>query len=111
VVNYNNEEKTVYIIGEMEYLPGKAAGYLLSSSHTINIGLCTGVNGVDIRPPPGQKRFTVEGKDIIIARNGYFINTRKDLESAIENPLTNIDRGASPRYISIRLYSSAANIS
>jgi hypothetical protein len=77
VVNYNNEEKTVWMIGEMEYLPGKAADLLPAAQHVINLGMCTGVNGVDIRPPVGQKKFTIEGKDIIIARDGYFVYTRK----------------------------------
>ena len=77
MVNYNNEEKTVWMIGEMEYLPGKTADFLPAAQHVINLGMCTGINGVDIRPPIGQKKFAIEGKDIIITRDGYFVYTRK----------------------------------
>jgi hypothetical protein len=77
VVNYNNEERTVWMIGEMEYLPGKTADLLPASQHVINIGMCTGVDGVDIRPPIGQKKFKIEGNDITFTRDGYFVYTRK----------------------------------
>jgi hypothetical protein len=87
VVNYNNEERTIWMIGEMEYLPGKAAGLLPAAQQVIDLGMCSGVNGVDIRPPVGQKRFTIEGKDIIITRDGYFVYTRKSPPS--QEPVNN----------------------
>jgi hypothetical protein len=83
VVNYNNAERTVWMIGEMEYLPGKAAEFLPASQQVIDIGMCSGLNGVDIRPPPGQKKFQIAAKDIIIARDGYFVNTSRFPESQL----------------------------
>src|ERR1700753_3658852 len=54
IVNYNNQSRTIYIHADMEYIPGKVEGVLPSSQQVINLGMCSGFNGADIHPPPGQ---------------------------------------------------------
>jgi hypothetical protein len=74
VVNYNNVEKTVYITGEIEYLPGKVDGYIDTRQERVDPGLCGGPSGVAIHPPKGVQKFTVNSTGIILARSGYIVN-------------------------------------
>ena len=75
VVNYNNVSRTVYVEADMEYVPGQMKDALPSAQQVINLGMCSGFNGVDIHPPPGQKKFKLEGSDIVIARDGWMVST------------------------------------
>jgi hypothetical protein len=76
VVNYNNVERTVYVQGEIEYLPGKQEGYLEARQERVDPGMCGGQKGGQIHPPKGQTKFSVNGTNIIMARDGWFINQR-----------------------------------
>jgi hypothetical protein len=77
VVNYNNVEKTVYTSSEIEYLPGKAAGYLDTQQQLIDPGTCGGPQGAAIHPPVGVQKFSVNGTGIVIAKDGYILNISK----------------------------------
>ncbi|QDS77201.1 hypothetical protein FKW77_002619 [Venturia effusa] len=76
VVNYNNVERTVYVEGEIEYLPGKQAGFLETRQERVDPGICGGQNGAFIHAPKGQTKFSVNSTNIIIARDGYIVNQR-----------------------------------
>jgi len=75
-VNYNDVERTVYVKGEIEYLPGKAEGYIDARQERVDPGLCGGPNGASIRPPKGQTKFTVNSTGIVVARDGYIVNMK-----------------------------------
>jgi hypothetical protein len=74
VVNYNNVERTVYTYTEIEYLPGKPAGYIDSNLQLIDPGQCGGEHGTLIHPPKGIQKFQVNSTGIIAALDGYIIN-------------------------------------
>jgi Stress up-regulated Nod 19 len=76
VVNYNDVERTVYVQGEIEYLPGKQEGYLDSRQERVDPGMCGGQNGAAIHAPKGQTKFSVNGTNIVVARDGWIVNTR-----------------------------------
>lgn len=76
VVNYNNVERSVYVSGEIEYLPGKVEGYIDTRQERVDPGLCGGPNGAAIHPPKGQSKFMVNSTGIVAARNGYIVNMR-----------------------------------
>jgi len=94
IVNYRNEEKTLYIVTEMEFLPGKPEGYVHAQSRIIPMGLCDGVAGFmsagNVHPAVGKTKFVLEGKnDITIMEDGHLINTSKCLHDdlPLANPL------------------------
>lgn len=76
VVNYNNAERTVYVQGEIEYLPGKQEGYHDARQESVDPGMCGGQNGAFIHAPKGQTKFSVNGSNIIVARDGWIVNSR-----------------------------------
>lgn len=76
VINYNNVERTVYVSAEMEYIPGKAAGYLDSRQERVDPGLCGGPSGASIHPPKGVSKFSISSSNVIVARDGYIVNMR-----------------------------------
>lgn len=82
VVNYKDHDQFIYLEPEIEYFPGKAAGYLDSDKFILSPGTCDSAmgafSGTNIRPPPGVKKFAVNGSDIEINRDGYIISSRKD---------------------------------
>jgi hypothetical protein len=78
VVNYNNVERTVYVRMELEYLPGKAPGYLDVRQERLDPGMCGGPsNGNALRPPRGVSKFSVNSTGIVIGREGYIVNLSK----------------------------------
>jgi hypothetical protein len=77
VVNYNNKERTVYVSAEIEYLPGKPAGYLDARQERVDPGMCGGESGVSIHPPKGVQKFSVNSTGIVVARDGYILNMSK----------------------------------
>jgi len=76
VINYNNVERTVYVSAEIEYIPGKAPGYLDARQERVDPGMCGGPNGAAIHPPKGVSKFSVNSTGIVVARDGYLVNIR-----------------------------------
>ena len=76
VVNYNNVERNVYISAEVEYISGKAAGYINARQERVDPGMCGGESGVNIHPPKGVAKFSVKSNGIVVARSGYIVNMR-----------------------------------
>jgi hypothetical protein len=79
VVNYNNVERNVYVSAEIEYLPGKAPGYLEARQERIDPGMCGGESGIAIHPPRGVQKFSVNSTGVVVARDGYMVNMSKSL--------------------------------
>jgi hypothetical protein len=77
VVNYRNNERTVYSVSEIEYIPGKIEDLLPAELATINIGTCGDQIGTSIYAPKGQTKFSISGKEITMAQDGYLVNFRK----------------------------------
>jgi hypothetical protein len=77
VVNYNKDAKLVYTVSEIEFLEGRPEGTMNTVQQTINIGMCNGMDGLNIRPPQGQEKFSLNGSDITFLRDGYLIQSRE----------------------------------
>lgn len=75
-INYNDEEKQVYTVTELEYLEGKPHGYVQSTQQRVDPGICGGPNGGGIHPPKGQSKFAVKSSSIVALRDGWIINAR-----------------------------------
>jgi hypothetical protein len=82
IINYNPEPRTVFTVSEMEYVDGKPTNLLAANAIPINLGMCDGAAAKKTIMEPmakgqtadGKRRFTLTGKDITIARDGYFLN-------------------------------------
>jgi hypothetical protein len=77
IVNYDNVAKDLYMISELEYLPGKQTDHLEAQHAVIDIGLCDGQDGLNVHAPPGQTKWSIIGSPITVSRNGLFANIRK----------------------------------
>jgi hypothetical protein len=82
IVNYHDDPRMVYTVSEMEYVPGQVDGALDATQDLLNIGICSGGNGMDVKTN-GQKRFSFGGGEIEISENGYFVNARGHLHGSI----------------------------
>jgi hypothetical protein len=77
IVNYNKEDRVVYTVNEVEYLPGLPAGFVHGESRQIPMGVCDGdekswTGSMNIHAPAGAKRFVYGGKkDMEITKDGY----------------------------------------
>jgi hypothetical protein len=77
IVNYNVQERSLYIYTEVEYLPGNPSGYSSGEQRQIPMGSCDGsflwkaLDSVTIHAPAGQKKITLSGKkDLKITQDG-----------------------------------------
>jgi hypothetical protein len=82
IVNYKDEDQFIFLEPEIEYIPGKAAGYLDTNKFILSPGTCDSamgaLSGAYVKPPPGQKQFSVNGKNSIeINQDGYIVSSRK----------------------------------
>jgi hypothetical protein len=80
VVNYQDIERTVYIVSEMEFLLGKPKDYQHAQSRIVYMGACDGdkarMGAGNIHPPKDKKKFTLTGKnDIEVMRDGHLVST------------------------------------
>jgi hypothetical protein len=82
IVNYQDRERTVYIVNEIEYFDGIPEGYKHAQARVVQMGTCDGIERMmaasNIRPPPGEKKFVLSGKnDIDIIKDGHLTATGK----------------------------------
>jgi hypothetical protein len=77
IVNYDNETKDLYMVSELEYLPGKQPKMLPAEQSVINIGLCDGQDGLKVHAPKGQTKWVIKGSPITIAKDGLLANVCK----------------------------------
>jgi hypothetical protein len=76
-VNYNKEDRELYTVSELEYIPGRPADFAHGAPGQIPIGVCDGdqkswAESMNIHAPAGQKSFTLGGKnDMEISKDGY----------------------------------------
>ena len=98
VVNYNKVERTVYTYTELEYLPGKPAGYIDTNLQLIDPGQCGGEHGALIHPPKGVQKFQVNSTGIVAALDGYILNLSTCIRIITNGSLTTSKlRRTSPR--------------
>jgi hypothetical protein len=69
IVNYTNEEKEVYALTDLQYLEGKQPGFMEA---VWSVGQCDGQIAF-VRPPPGQKKFTLKSRSMKVVQDGYFL--------------------------------------
>jgi hypothetical protein len=78
IVNYNEESRDIYMVSELEYLPGLATGTLQAEQHTVDLGLCDGQNGLNVQAPKGQTKWSLTGSPISVSAPGWFVNFGKN---------------------------------
>jgi hypothetical protein len=77
VINYSNEPKKIFVVPEIEYVPGKPEGVMDVSIQLLGATQCDGMSSGLLRPPPGQKVFSFKSKNISVIQNGYILSRRK----------------------------------
>jgi hypothetical protein len=81
IVNYKDFDQNIWLLAEIEYLPGKPAGYLDSDKYTLSPATCDSplgaMSGSYIKPPPGAKKFAINGTDMTLMKDGYIVFSRK----------------------------------
>jgi hypothetical protein len=68
LVNYNPEPKNVYVIADLTYIEGKAAGYYETAIHLISVGTCESnafLGGLFVRPPADKKQWSLHGETVV----------------------------------------------
>ncbi|KAF2664955.1 hypothetical protein BT63DRAFT_464214 [Microthyrium microscopicum] len=75
LVNYNTEDQEVYTMTELEYVPGKPAGYHDAYMTLIDPGICGGPSGAAIHAPKGVNKFSINSSDILMNEPGHFVYT------------------------------------
>jgi hypothetical protein len=90
VVNYAKEDQQVYEYIDMEYLEGKPEGRLDVVQVTFDPFICNqGKNGIytgiEIRPKPGQTKWTVNAGGIEVQKDGYLVSMRGHLHDGGSN--------------------------
>jgi hypothetical protein len=74
IVNSLSVPQTVYIDVDIEYVPGRLQGAMESAMQVVGVGFCGGDGqGLTVKPPEGQKKFTLKGKSIVASRDGVIL--------------------------------------
>jgi hypothetical protein len=78
VVNYNLDERSVFSVTEFDYIKGKQPGFLDTSAQNLPANLCNGIMelATGFSPPKGQKKFSIQGKPMTVAKDGYIVAIR-----------------------------------
>jgi hypothetical protein len=76
-VNDNNVRRSVYTVTEFEYVEGRPESLMGSMDQVIDLGMCGSKTGFYLRPPPGEKKFSLNSTGIIFARDGYVVRSSK----------------------------------
>lgn len=80
VINNNDEPKKIYVIADIEYLPGKQPDFLDSSIQALFISGCDWNNiggAMNLKLPPGAKKHVFKSQEMIFDDDGYIINLRE----------------------------------
>lgn len=79
IVNNQKEAKELYMITEIEYLPGKRKDVLAAEHRIMDLGVCDGQDGpsgLDVHPPAGQTKWSLKGSAAVVVREGWLVNAR-----------------------------------
>jgi hypothetical protein len=76
LVNYSNQDKELFALIDIEYIPGKLANGFDVTSETLSVTQCDTENK-GIQPQGNQKKFSVLSKPMTLNVDGYIMNQRK----------------------------------
>jgi hypothetical protein len=76
LVNYGTETKNIYIVTEVEYVPGSTPGMMDTSVGIMSVNQCDRIPNPFLRAPKGKKAFTMQSKNITIVQDGYMLSRR-----------------------------------
>jgi hypothetical protein len=97
IVNNEKVAKDLYMIAEMEYLPGKPKDILGAQHTVIDLGFCDGQNGLNIHAPPGKTKWSLKGSTILVTKDGWLSNASTSILPFLPNPHhTNINPSGPP---------------
>jgi len=82
VINYKNWTQDVYTLTELEYVEGSIPSMMEVSIQALSIGQCEGASGL-IEPPIGKTKFKIEGKDMTVTKNGYWMTSKGHMHGRI----------------------------
>jgi hypothetical protein len=84
IVNYNTPAAEVYLVSEMEYLPGAPSKFLPAEFVNLDIGLCDGKNaGHAVHAPVGQTQWTLNGTEMTVTQSGWLTQIRGHLHGML----------------------------
>jgi len=84
IVNYNKDNRTVYLDIELEYFDHKPDGYLDAANVVVS---ATGCELPGYRPPNNERKFTYVSEPFFMEQDGWIVNARGHLHdggSALE---------------------------
>jgi hypothetical protein len=85
VVNYNNEERTVFSVTEFDYIEGRPDGFLETSSQTVAVGMCNNWTDLQGLFSGGKiKKFAIHGKPLTMLTDGYLVSQSELTESDLK---------------------------
>jgi hypothetical protein len=76
LVNYSKEPKNIYVVTEIDYLPGNTPGMMDTSVGIMSINQCDAMPNPFLQPPAGKKVFDMKSKEITILQDGYMLSRR-----------------------------------
>jgi hypothetical protein len=89
VVNYKDETQEIYSFTEIQYIEGRPKSLMLAANQIWDLGRCSGDSEFTgaLRPPPGQKKWSIQSTPMKIVQDGYILAFRK---SSIANMIEKI---------------------
>jgi hypothetical protein len=80
VINYLDQDKKVYVVADIEYLPGRQPDWYEADLQALFISGCDWANiggAMNLKLPQGEKKHTFKSKDMMFAEDGYLVNLSK----------------------------------
>jgi hypothetical protein len=80
VINYQNQDKKVFVVADIEYLPGRQPDWYEADIQALFISGCDWKNiggAMNMKLPQGAKKHTFKSKDMMFAEDGYVVNLSK----------------------------------
>ncbi|QDS73332.1 hypothetical protein FKW77_006551 [Venturia effusa] len=76
LVNYAKESKDVYLVTEIDYLPGETPDMMDTAVGIMTINQCDANMIPMLKPPEGKKVWDMKSKDLTITQDGFLLSRR-----------------------------------
>lgn len=79
VVNYKDETQEIYSLTDIQYIEGQPKALMQAANQIWDLGRCSGDSEMTgaLRPPPGQKKWSIQSSPMKIVQDGYILAFRK----------------------------------
>ncbi|TID25758.1 hypothetical protein E2P81_ATG03546 [Venturia nashicola] len=76
LVNYGKETKEVYLVTELDYLPGDTPDMMDTAVGIMTVNQCDSNMNPFLKAPEGKKVWDMKSKDLTISQDGYLLSRR-----------------------------------